>query len=1372
MVDFVGSSGNDFFSGTDLADTASGNGGDDTLNGNGGSDRLEGGAGADTIDGGSGVNFLVSYIADANFYTYPYATSISLDIYADRDILIGGADDDYIAAGYGDTISGGGGYNKLYINFLGATSGVIADFTLQSAGGSITIGGATISGITQTVNVQGSNFDDTIKSVGGPSGSSRLYGNGGNDTIIADYYNAYVSGGDGNDFIDARLSFYTGQVDGDAGDDIIYVSTNGAPQANGGDGNDTIYAGGNAYGGNGNDTIRLTSSSYASDANGDSGDDKLYASLTGSVLYGGAGADMLYGDMGADTLVSGDRSATNFQPTHDVGLEHDILSAGAGDDVLWIGYGDDADGGAGVDSLNLSFGGAASSVSFDSTTLVTGGSVAVGGGVITSIEKLVSILGSGFSDFFNIATQTVSVSVDGGAGDDVLVSNGSSVVFMGGAGNDTLRSGSAGDGFYGGDGIDTIDYQTYAVGGSISLALVAGQAGIGLGGDQLFDVENVNGTRFNDTINGNAAANFLNGYGGDDIINGNAGDDTIVGGDGADQLNGDDGNDRLDGGAGADILHGGNGNDILDGDYGDATALSIDQLFGDAGDDAITIGAGDSADGGTGTDSLSISLGNSALGTTIDLRNLWTGGTGTVGTGTVTNFERLDFILGSNGNDVITLGTSGTVVAGLSPPPVVGLGGDDQLTGGGDRDLLSGGDGNDILIGLGGDDQLIGGDGNDRLEGGSGDDTLVGGLGVDILIGGVGSDTYNYSDGHVPADDQILENAGDAGLDTLRITANVGPVVDTVFANVRNVENAELVTLTDVAGFEFTLGAQFQAAGFRSVTASADIDARLTTSGQAFVISPPNIRDITVLAGSGNDVFTLAANAISPFSQTFTLNGGAGSDTLVLDRSMTLAETYSGGAGGHIFLTGIETIRVTAGRDAQAVVGGPDVAGTVNNYVITLTDAMVNSVDRLTLDLRALRKDVVVGLGADGELGGTGVNADTFASDTVSIVSLLTGTRGITILGGATDDAFGNYSLGNDIFYGGAGNDIISYSGPRSRVSMLRLANGRYEVRSPNGEVDTLVGIERIRIDIQIYDTLSGARQDLNNDRDSDLIVWSQSTGLVSRYDSVNGQISGSAVIGDAGSGSWDVRASGDFYGDGSTDLVLKNQTTGQFGIWIVSNGVRSSITDLGVIGTNWDVRFSGDFNRDGNSDILWRNANDGHLYIWNFNGAAQQSGGASLGVIGTNWDAAGVGDFDGDGDSDVLLRNKDNGRLYIYGIQNDAIAQYKDVGTFGANWVVAGVGDFNADGISDVVIKDSLTGQFKLLNMNSAMNYTEYDFGIIGRDWTIAATGDYNADGTDDLIWRNTATGQVYLWTMENGQQLAAGSGNIGTFTADQIIA
>lgn len=111
------------------------------------------------------------------------------------------------------------------------------------------------------------------------------------------------------------------------------------------------------------------------------------------------------------------------------------------------------------------------------------------------------------------------------------------------------------------------------------------------------------------------------------------------------------------------------------------------------------------------------------------------------------------------------VGTDGTdhLVGGAKPDPVrgerglgvLGLGGNDTITGKADGvygDCLSGGAGSDVLAGGLGGDTLRGDNGNDRLAGGSGRDIVDGGDGADVISGGSGDDVLD----------------GEAGPDTIR----------------------------------------------------------------------------------------------------------------------------------------------------------------------------------------------------------------------------------------------------------------------------------------------------------------------------------------------------------------------------------------------------------------------------------------------------------------------------------------------------------------------------------------------------------------------------------------------------------------------------
>ena len=93
-------------------------------------------------------------------------------------------------------------------------------------------------------------------------------------------------------------------------------------------------------------------------------------------------------------------------------------------------------------------------------------------------------------------------------------------------------------------------------------------------------------------------------------------------------------------------------------------------------------------------------------------------------------FDRV--LTGTPGDDVYAAGNGGVLI--------LGLGGNDTLSGGNGNDCLVGGDGDDILVGNG-KDVLLGGDGDDTLHGGGDGDAIDGGNGMDLLDGGEGTDS-------------------------------------------------------------------------------------------------------------------------------------------------------------------------------------------------------------------------------------------------------------------------------------------------------------------------------------------------------------------------------------------------------------------------------------------------------------------------------------------------------------------------------------------------------------------------------------------------------------------------------------------------------
>ncbi len=746
MVAFLGSENNDTLNGGEAADTLRGKGGDDRLYGNGGNDLIEGGAGADFLDGGDNDDTLYAG-SESPPFNLPYAenpfTLPLLDTGREVDTLVGGNGNDRIFAGYGDVVSGGAGIDYLYVSFQGATSGVTADFRQSN----VVIGGGSITDVESISLIVGSSYNDSIDlRVADQSGYSDFgsaFGMAGNDTIVAGYYTTILYGGDGDDVLDGRNSQYLFRIFGDAGDDTLYANTNGFADASGGVGNDLIYAGGGVTrGGDGDDRIFLDVSYYSPTLFGDAGNDLIDASngMAGGIS-GGVGADTLIGGAFADIIASGDRNTAYQYPytvpqfLDDMGTEHDVISAGNGDDTVGAGFGDDVDGGAGTDSLSLSLGGAVAGLSFNTAGITGPSPFAFGGGVITGVETLVALRGSEFADTLNLATQTTLLTVNAGAGNDVIIGHGSSLDVSGGAGNDRFVSGTAGDSFDGGGDIDTVDYAGYDTG--VTVLLGDTMPGSGPGGDALVNVENVDGSAFADFITGNDQSNLINGF---------------------------EGNDTLRGGAGADTLIGGRGDDV----YAVDTAATI--VREDAGEGMDTLLVFDStAFNGSYTLAQGLSIEALTSGSSV-ARNL-------------TGNELAQRITGNAENNILNGGGGGDTM--------IGLRGDDiyQVRSLGDVVIEDNGGGNDTIYAtvsynLAANEvevlstvehiatdaiNLIGNFVSQRVIGNYGSNILNGGSGVDTLIGLRGNDLYAVGDSRII----IVENAGE-GDDTVVTSVDYG----------------------------------------------------------------------------------------------------------------------------------------------------------------------------------------------------------------------------------------------------------------------------------------------------------------------------------------------------------------------------------------------------------------------------------------------------------------------------------------------------------------------------------------------------------------------------------------------------------------------
>ena len=281
-----------------------------------------------------------------------------------------------------------------------------------------------------------------------------------------------------------------------------------------------------------------------------------------SALNGGLGNDVLNGGGGDDNLNGGDGN--------------DRLNGGLGGDVMI--------GGDGIDGVDYSRRTADITVTLDDNA--DDGAPAVGSnpGEGDNVSSDVEGVHTGSGDD-TIVGSPFRNQLDGGAGDDDISGAGGNDTALGGPGNDELDGGEGNDlldggggadDMSGGAGLDTVSYARSPAGVVVTLDGVAddGIPASPPGGDRPAegdnagaDVENVQGSRFDDSITGNASNNRLIGGAGDDVLRGGEGNDYLDGGHGEDELFGEGGNDILRGRDGqADLLDGGGGEDRADRD--------------------------------------------------------------------------------------------------------------------------------------------------------------------------------------------------------------------------------------------------------------------------------------------------------------------------------------------------------------------------------------------------------------------------------------------------------------------------------------------------------------------------------------------------------------------------------------------------------------------------------------------------------------------------------------------------------------------------------------------------------------------------------------------------------------------------------------
>jgi len=1001
-------------------DTARGENGNDFIAGAGGVDTLVGGWGADRLEGGEGNDRLHS----DNDFGFDFGTEV--------DVLNGGAGDDSVSIGAGDSADGGTGTDQLSLNLLGASAGVTLNLASMFAGATIIVGGGTIKGFESYGTINGTDFADTIATGNAPKGSgSGIYGAGGNDTITTGNLDDMVIGGVGDDTIRSGAGNDTvdggdgsDRLFGEAGDDIIF---GGDDNLN--DGNDV------AYGGDGAD--RIVGGYGSDDLFGEVGDDVVEGGIGDDRLYGAAGNDTLNGGFGTDRLEGG-----IGDDIYGVDNPADIIveAAGAGNDevraeqasfsiagnanvenLTGIGYLDQEltgnaganviDGGIGADRM---IGGAGNDIYLvdnenDWAVEDSGGGIDEVRSSVTYVMdfNVENLLLTGFAetdgfgnDLANTITGNNAINIlDGGAGNDRL---------DGGAGNDGLIGGLGADELICGTDFDLIVYVTTEESSGASVDTIRGfQSGFDVidlslalahsvtfaasGGMTVVTAETVDGTL---TINvegtvtaadvllaenlfwGTAANDQLTGTAEAEYFFGGAGADTMTGGLGDDYYFVDDSGDQV-------VESPGGGRDLVESRITYALGAEVEDLLL-AGSDPID---------GTGNALDNIIIGNLAANVL----------SGQGGNDVLYGGGGVDTLRGGAGNDLYIvdfLGTA-TVVETSAADGVDTVESDIGFVLGANVENLtltgffaSDGVGNDlanVLIGNDAENSLTGGGGADTIQAGGGNDEIDGGLGADRMQGGGGDDLYVVDN----AADVVEETDFAAGNDTVRasISYTLGEWVDALILT------GTAANGTGNAGNNVLAGN----AGANRLDGGEGIDVMEGGSGN----------DVYVVDDAGDQVIESALGGTDRVESSISYVLGTNVENLTL-----LGFGIADGTGNALanVIVGSDVDNLLDGREGADRMEGRE--GNDVYIVDNLGDMVIDS----GFGLDEVRSSVSFVLSSNVEnllLTGTGnINGTGNALD-----NMMFGNAGNNVLDGG--------GSGYDMFEGGAGNDtyVIGTSG-------------------------------------------------------------------------------------------------------------------------------------------------------------------------------------------------------------------------------------------------------------------------------------------------------------------------------------------------------
>jgi hypothetical protein len=238
-------------------------------------------------------------------------------------------------------------------------------------------------------------------------------------------------------------------------------------------------------------------------------------------------------------------------------------------------------------------------------------------------------------------------------------------------------------------------------------------------------------------------------------------------------------------------------------------------------------------------------------------------------------------------------------------------------------------------------------------------------------------------------------------------------------------------------------------------------------------------------------------------------------------------------------------------------------------------------------------------------------------------------------------------------------------------------------------------------------------RGDMNGDGAPDVIWRNQNNGDNFFWRMSGVTLVSSVVLPGLSNTSFTMGGVGDFNADGIQDIVWENLSTGQVALWLMNSGNGSyTIVNLpNLPPVNYEVVGVADFDGNGTPDLLIRNQSTGLNAVWMMNGTAYVTtvNLPSLSVSG--YELRGAADFDHDGVPDLIWQNKSTGANALWLMQRASATSYPSFTVANLpglpinDYLIQGAADYDGNGTPDLLIRNQSTA----LNALWMMNGTNY---------------------------------------------------------------